>query len=443
MSPAPARSAPDPAAPPDPAAAAGRAGRSLLIITTLDVAGRANNREHHLVGTLGAGYDRVVVVYRRRGRRTHPWRDLLAPGRTVRQDGRVTWVAVNPMLNAPEGAAQERLAADPAAGPVRRAVGVAVDALAILRDMASVVALTLAAARAAPPARETACEALGPWAAAAADMLRATGRLTAYAYVDRDYEPGFMRSGLRRVWAAAMEARAARRADLTLCIGERLAALRSAVPGARVALSPTGVAASAFPARLRERPLPEVIFLGRVAEWSGVEEGMEAVALLRAQDLPARLLVLGPAAPAYRALLLARAAGFGLGDAFRWPGEAPHAEAAAALDGAAIGLSVFRPAPLRIYAAPLKLLEYMAAGLPSLALAGSEAGDLVARTGAGLAVAADPAAIAGGVRALVADPERYRAMSKAALATAAAHDWTAVLERERALLDAMVAERAR
>lgn len=401
----------------------------LLILTTLDVEGRRNNREHHAIAELGRRFGEVWVVYRRRGRPGNALRDTLLPSLRRRNEGRVHYLAVSPGLNPPEGAVREHLGEE--AGAARLA-----DVGAIGKDLATVLALAVVASRVP---RGAACQAFGPWAAAAARILRAAGRIPAYAYVDRDFEPGFVSSTLRRRWAAAMERAGLRHADLRLSIGGRLRALREAEAGAPVHLSPTGVEAARFPPKPRDLPRVDLIFSGRIAPWSGLEEAIEALALLLPGHPEARLRAFGPVTSGYRAVLETQAVAAGVAGRFELAGEVDQNRLRAAMDEAAIGLAVFRPVPLRVYAAPLKLFEYMANGLPLIALEDSETGDLAAAAGAGELARAEPAAIAAAVERLVADPARYRAMSRAGIAAARAHDWSRIMAREHALMSAVPA----
>lgn len=406
--------------------------KALLLISTLDVAGRRNNREHAALRELGPRYDRVIVVFRCRAPAGKPRIRLLRSGVRRWQDGPVVWVSVDPALNAPEGAVRGATTARPGAGKLRRALGRALDAAAILRDRLTIGALTAAAARELrglePGSLDV--EAFGPWAAEAARRLRGRGLIRAFAYVDRDYEPGFVSSALRQAWARRMERRAARSADLVLSIGRRLAARHLRDAGVTAVLSPTGVEAGLFDAPPRpSRPL-RIAYVGEVAPWSALD------VLIEALDHPglaeARLSVRGPALPGYRAHVQALAAP--LGDRFDWPGDVERSSIPGLLAGANLGWCVFRPTPLRVYAAPLKLLEYLAAGLPVLAVPGSEAGDMVQAAGAGLPAAADPLAVRAALLAVQADPAGHAAMSAQAVKLAAEHDWRVIMAREAALL---------
>lgn len=410
----------------------------LLLITTLDVAGRQNNREHHAIAGLRAGYDRVTVVFRRRGPAGRRVAGLLSSAVDIETRDGVTFVGVDPRLNPADGAVRRQLHTTGRPSPFRGLLGRGIDALGILRDRMTISALT-GAARAQLRTPDTHCEAYGPWAARAAETLRDEGRLSRYVYIDRDYEPGFMATRLRCAWAAGMERRAAARADLTLSIGQRLAARFADVPGAVVELSPTGVDLARFAPAPRTAPRPDLVFVGEVAPWSGIEELLAALARLRTTDHELRLSVLGPALPAYRAALEARIAALDLTAAVDWPGQIPRAEVIARLHRAGIGLAVFRPHPLRIHAAPLKIMEYMAAGLPVIALRGSEAGDMVERLRTGLTCAATPGDIADAIRRMLADPERFRQFSAAGPKAMATYDWPAIMAREKARLEALYA----
>lgn len=407
----------------------------LVILTTLDVEGRRNNREHHAIAAYRRRFDRVTVVFRRRGQ-GGVGRFLGSDVAVSVRDG-VTYVAVDPPLSPREGTVRALAGEGGTPGALRRWLGTALDTAAVARDAATIRALNRAASTQLPRGGDAVCEAFGPWAAEAAIALRRQGRVRAVAYVDRDFEPGFTTSPLRRRWAAMMEGRAAARADLTLSISPRLADRLRAAAGSRLHLSPTGVDRDRFVPRRRSEPAARLVFVGLVAPWSGIEEALGALARLHRDRDEAHLTVVGPAERSYERILRARAAALGVEARVDWRGDRPREEVAEVLAREAIGLATFRPHPLRVHAAPLKLLEYMASGLPVVALDGSAAGDLVRATGAGALSPPTPEGIAAAVRGLVADPAAFRRMSEAGLRAAAEHDWGAILEREFRLLSAM------
>ena len=406
----------------------------LLLITTLDVEGRRNNREHHVIRHFKSRYDHVTVVYRKRGQVGQGLLALLRTTTECHSSEGINYVAVSPPLNPPEGVVRNMTGAGSGRfGLLRRPLAAIIDRIGILRDYLTIRALARAATtglKTGPPADVSACEAFGPWAAAAAARLRSAGKIKHYVYVDRDYEPGFMTSRSRRNWAMRAENRAAAQADLTLSIGHRLAARFSDVTQAKVRISPTGVDLERFNQTPRTAPRPDLVFVGQVADWSGIEEALEALVLLR-DDLPKRhLTILGPSDDGYRGHIMAMIRRLNLQDVVDWRGDCPRDQVAAALSQAAIGLASFRAQPLRIHAAPLKVLEYMASGLPVIAVAGSEAGDLITRHACGLQCATEAGKIAASVRQMIADPAAYRAMSVQAIKAAQTYDWGGILEQE-------------
>ena len=405
--------------------------KDALILTTLDVAGRQNNREHHAIAALAERAGTLTVVYRMRGRAGQGPGALIANEVREHVEDGVRYIGVSPPLNPPEGRARALAGGnlDRPALP-RRALGTALDTAGILRDLFSMRSLEQAARYALGDKTSVLCEAFGPWAVLAAAGLRRSNRIGRLVYIDRDYEPGFMAAAPRRHWAEHAERRAARTADLTLSIGTRLAGRFAGVPGAQVMLSPTGVDTARFAPRIRKSPEPHLIYVGQVAPWSGLSEVLAALPDIVPHHPRLKLTILGPSEPGFERWFRQQIADSGQSSRVDWPGERSRDEVAAALNRAGIGLATFRPTPLRAYAAPLKVLEYMASGLPVLSTAGTEAGDLVDRTGTGAATSCDPQAIARAAIALLNNATTYAEMSGAGTAAARLHDWSLVMSWE-------------
>ncbi|MEX0284549.1 MAG: glycosyltransferase [Paracoccaceae bacterium] len=401
----------------------------MLLITTLDVAGRQNNREHHLIEHYAPKAEAFHLIYRRRRPPDAGLGAMLTASRdSVTYQG-LPAVAVTPRLSPPDGLVRDTAAGVRGASAAKRALGTVMDGVGSLRDRLTIQALRTAARDVAQP--DMLALALGPWAALAVLPLRRAGQLGPVVYVDRDYEPGFTASALRRHGAIRAERMAAGQADLTLCIGNRLMDRLKDVAGAKLALSPTGVDHARFvrlsPSGSHPRRL---IHVGEVAPWAGLEEAVGALAELDAVELWA----IGPVSDAYRAHLEELARQRGVADRVQIMGKRPREYVIDELGKGGIGFAVFRPHPLRQYAAPLKVLEYMAAGLPVLAAEGSEAGDMVSRTGTGLALACSAQEICTATTRLLNDPAQFCAAAQAGPAVAADHDWTVILAREEQML---------
>jgi len=104
---------------------------------------------------------------------------------------------------------------------------------------------------------------------------------------------------------------------------------------------------------------------------------------------------------------------------------ATGAEKDALLASADLAGLVFAPHAYRARAFPVKLFEYLEAGLPIVASGPSEAADFVAAHGVGWAVEATPAAVADLLAALYRDPQAVAAVRARIPAVLAEHRWTA------------------
>ncbi|MDT9595261.1 glycosyltransferase family 4 protein [Nocardioides zeae] len=167
-------------------------------------------------------------------------------------------------------------------------------------------------------------------------------------------------------------------------------------------------------------------FVGTLKAWHGVETLLEALALL-VRDADVRLLVVGdgPRAQALRDL----AERLGVAGAVRWTGAVPSTAVAGLLQSVDVACAPY-PALEDFYFSPLKVTEYLAAGLPVVA---SAVGGLPALLGHGthgeLVAPDDPAALAAAVTALRTDPVRRAALRERNREAALGRDWDHVAAR--------------
>lgn len=261
----------------------------------------------------------------------------------------------------------------------------------------------------------------GPESALLARWLKKTGRIRFLVYYDIDYYPGVYPQ-----WSALVSWRerlCCKEADAVASVSRPLAALRKQQGAAVVAVVPNGVDFARFHAAglRRGEHQPTLIYVGTLdARW-GVDLPLRAMRLLRREIPDIRLLIAGrgPAEQELRQL----ASSLELGDAVRFEGFVPHSALPELLAQADVGVATSRCDAFRRYASPLKIVEYMATGLPVICSGGGEAEQMVEESRAGMNIPFEPEAFAEAVRALCAAPSRLSAYREAAVNYARARSW--------------------
>jgi glycosyltransferase involved in cell wall biosynthesis len=201
-------------------------------------------------------------------------------------------------------------------------------------------------------------------------------------------------------------------AGLVLPVSSPLAAYARDRGAQRVEVTPNAVAPERFsdlPPRDPSAPLVAV-FSGALRPWHGIETIAEAWALLDGEAPRLRVIGDGPA----RDVVAAAGA--------EMLGAVPHEQVPRLLAEADIGLAPYSPdAPA--YFSPLKLFEYLAAGLAIVAADIPGVRDVTGSEAAVLIPPGDAPALAREVAALAADHAARERLGSAARALAAEHTW--------------------
>ena len=201
-------------------------------------------------------------------------------------------------------------------------------------------------------------------------------------------------------------------AGLVLPVSSPLAAYARDRGAQRVEVTPNAVAPERFsdlPPRDPSAP-PVAVFSGALRPWHGIETIAEAWALLDGEAPRLRVIGDGPA----RDVVAAAGA--------EMLGAVPHEQVPRLLGEADIGLAPYSPdAPA--YFSPLKLFEYLAAGLAIVAADIPGVRDVTGSEAAVLIPPGDAPALAREVAALAADHAARERLGSAARALAAEHTW--------------------
>jgi glycosyltransferase involved in cell wall biosynthesis len=233
--------------------------------------------------------------------------------------------------------------------------------------------------------------------------------------------------------AAASESvdRAIRAAALIVAVSEEVAAYVRARGDSttRLVVEPNGIDPLRFAALhpVRERPFT-LGFLGTLKPWHGLTALADIFIAVRREVPDAWLLIVGDGPE--RGALASALDRAGVGDACQWSGAVSPADVGEWLAQMDVGLAPY-PADAPFYFSPLKIVEYMAAGVPVIA---SDVGQISTLLHHGIAGELIPAGdIAGFASACV---RLSRAPDRRAALAAAAKDivhrtatWDAVLAR--------------
>lgn len=277
----------------------------------------------------------------------------------------------------------------------------------------------------------------GIWALALGYILKKLGRVNLLVCDDYDYSPGFQPlSRFRRWYSAKIENYLIKKSDIVVSVGFYLAKLREEEAGRPVEVLTNGVNCRLFSsARKKVEHVPTIVYVGAVESWSGVDLMIKAVALVKKEIPHIRFLVIGHSAKLYESELEELISDYSLHENVHLKGAVPYDKLPGYFKEADIGIALYMPIELRKYAFSLKVVEYMAGGLPVIASKGTESGELVEKAGAGLSIeyALEPAAEA--VMKLLKDKDFYEETLHNALKTSDDYDWQSITSRFYRLIE--------
>lgn len=187
---------------------------------------------------------------------------------------------------------------------------------------------------------------------------------------------------------------------------------------------PNGVSITRIVPRPEDIGDPVVTFVGTLKPWHGVADLLAAAALAKR---PWKLRIIGDGPE--RAALEEQATGLGIEVDFR--GAVAPADMPGQLAGSAIGVAPYPDlgGEQQQYFSPLKVYEYLAAGLPVVASAVGQLPQILGELGT-LVPPSDPAALAAAIDTLAADPVlRGKLGWRGRMQAEEKHSWAGAVDR--------------
>lgn len=200
--------------------------------------------------------------------------------------------------------------------------------------------------------------------------------------------------------------------------------LRECTGSESVHTVPNGVSITRIVPRPEDIGDPVVTFVGTLKPWHGVADLLAAAALAKR---PWKLRIIGDGPE--RAALEEQAAGLGIEVDFR--GAVAPADMPGQLAGSAIGVAPYPDlgGEQQQYFSPLKVYEYLAAGLPVVASAVGQLPQILGELGT-LVPPSDPAALAAAIDTLAADPVlRGKLGWRGRVQAEEKHSWAGAVDR--------------
>jgi glycosyltransferase involved in cell wall biosynthesis len=266
--------------------------------------------------------------------------------------------------------------------------------------------------------------------------LKSIGKVESLIYDDIDYLPGYEKlrnkfTVLRNITYAVAKYReklCVKRSDLIISVGKRLKTLRRKQGAKRIEVIPNGVNYNLMKkAQEKTDHPPTLVFLGTVSYAWGVDLPLEALPIIKGKIDNIRYLVIGDGPDLKH--IKQRVDDLGLDNIVFFLGKVGYEELPKYLAQSDIGVETSRFNEFRKYACPLKILEYMAAGLPVIVTKGGERELIIEESNAGRIIEFSEKEMASAVLEMFSDKSLFSSYSKNAVKYAEGRDWRSVFEK--------------
>ncbi|WP_455276679.1 glycosyltransferase family 4 protein [[Eubacterium] cellulosolvens] len=259
------------------------------------------------------------------------------------------------------------------------------------------------------------------------------GRYKFFVYERTDHYPSAFQ-GATRSFIGILDSYCLRKADLVVCVSKTLA-MEARIRGAKKVITiPNGIYANDFKSKINkyfdnDDKHKTIIYVGNLiyARW-GVDFLLRAFMYCLKSNPDLKLIIVGEGP--LRAKLEDFVRENGIEDKVEFKGFVLHEDLPKVLSQASIGVAPYMPTEHTKYAAALKILEYMAAGLPVVVTNVGEFINIVKKNDAGIVVKYDIEAFAKTILKIINDPSLRERMGKNGKIAVKDYDWNVLLKKE-------------
>jgi glycosyltransferase involved in cell wall biosynthesis len=221
-------------------------------------------------------------------------------------------------------------------------------------------------------------------------------------FEDVDRFEFFTHVRFKKIIVRFMESFCIRNSDLVISAGYNLAKSAEKTRKKPIALIPNGVDFTKFNSMAKKMvesnfERSDIVYLGSISEWSGLDIVIQSMPKILQYFPSTKLYIIGTGEEHLIARLNSLSLELGISGNVVFMGKKSHNELPDILPRFLIGVATFPDTELMRNAFPLKILEYMAAGLIVIATDVGDTGCIIRESGGGLLVSAKPDSIASGV----------------------------------------------
>lgn len=275
------------------------------------------------------------------------------------------------------------------------------------------------------------CE--GPWAGLLGIKLKEHGRTGLFVYEDIDYFPAFYEYDFIYEKIRSMEDRCMSKADLIFTVSKTLKKLRdSYIDSNKIFVSPNGVEEINTP---QKNVYKNIVYAGTLDDWSGMDLVLKAYSRVAEIERESKLFIYGSGKKANEYKKMIRE--LNISERAFIMGKIPHRQLLDVYSRSFVGVCMLKPVEVVRYCFPIKLTEYMAAGLPVIATKCGDMADIVSESGCGISVEYGENEIKNALLHLISmSKEERHMMQENGMSYAGKFKWEDILKSELKIIQA-------